>query len=156
MERALGRAEKGGDQQQRTLPWRSTQGHTGSAPSDSRETSTARPWRGDSLGGHGSPWAGAQSSSTTRGGRGSFARPCLLQRELLTRAGRAQPSRHQASDRGSDLSGRLGLLPHWEARGNYSARVHATDQKELLLPLGYELRTHSLWIGGLILSSTQK
>lgn len=45
------------------------------------------------------------------GGRGSFAGPCLLQRELLTRAGRAQPSRHQASDRGSDLSGRSGLLP---------------------------------------------
>ena len=62
-----GRGEKGGDQQQRTLPWRSTQGHAGSAPSDSRETSTARPRRGDSLGGHGSPWAGAQSSSTARG-----------------------------------------------------------------------------------------
>ena len=45
------------------------------------------------------------------GGRGAFAGPCLLQRELLTRAGRAQPSRHQASDRGSDLSGRSGLLP---------------------------------------------
>lgn len=65
-------------------------GHAGLAPSDSRDTSKARPRRRDSLGGHGSPRPGAQSSSSSRG-------PCLPQRELFPRAGQAQPSRHQAS-----------------------------------------------------------
>lgn len=71
-------------------PGERAHGHAGSAPSGSRDTSKARPQRRDSLGGHGSPRTGAQSSSSSRG-------PCLPQRELLPRAGRAQPSRHRPS-----------------------------------------------------------